>query len=231
MQYDLPALHKQLLETYSDDELRTLCFELEIDYEIIEGANKSARARELLTYLKRRERIPELILKCRQQRPANEWNLIRSQQTQSEEFRQQLGLDTSVRSQYLDLQFEIYRSVWQSLYALKEAGDRLWELATKENIANFATLLRQARALTGANAILFDQGDYEALMQLFDRFGVFEAGKARMVEIRSEAEERMIVPEQAQRQIRKNGQLKTDYEVLLDRVRQSFGSKIAQLGA
>jgi len=231
MQYDLPALYKQLLETYSDDELRTLCFELEIDYEISEGANKSARARELLTYLNRRERIPELILKCRQQRPAKEWNLIRSQQTQSEEFRQQLGLDAAVRSKYLDLQFEIYRSVWQSLYTLKEAGDRLWERAAKENIANFAALLRQARALTGINAVLFDQDDYEALMQLLDRFGAFEAGKARLVEIRSEQDERMIVPEQAQRQIRRNGQLKTDYEVLLDGVRRSFGSKIAQLVA
>ena len=80
MDYDLPALSNQLAETYNNDELRELCFHLGIYHELFAQRTKQEMARELVTYLDRRNRIPDLILKCKEERPLREWNFILSQQ-------------------------------------------------------------------------------------------------------------------------------------------------------
>ena len=59
MDYDLPVLPGQLVQTYNDSVLRDVCFELRVDYDIINGGDKSDKARELLTYLDRRGRLTE----------------------------------------------------------------------------------------------------------------------------------------------------------------------------
>jgi hypothetical protein len=229
MQYDLPALREQIIATYSENELKDLCFNMEVDYDIIEGADKAAKARELLTYLHRRDRVAELILHCMTERPKRDWNLVKTQKEQSEEFRNTLGLGVEIRNRYLDRKYEIYCSVWNSLYALKEAGDALWESASRENIANFASLLRQARNNLGVNALFFDKEDYMSLETVMGKFGSFHAGKGKLYDIRSTNDERTISPEKVRRQVLHNGELKAIYEVLLDRVLESFRTKITQM--
>jgi tetratricopeptide (TPR) repeat protein len=54
---------------FDDNELRELCFDLGVDYESLPAAGKSARARELVTYCQRRNRLPELEAACRRLRP------------------------------------------------------------------------------------------------------------------------------------------------------------------
>jgi hypothetical protein len=54
---------------FSDSELRDLCFELSIDYESLGGDNKPAKARELVTYCQRRDRLADLEAACRRLRP------------------------------------------------------------------------------------------------------------------------------------------------------------------
>lgn len=46
---------------FNSSELHTLCFELGVDCDVLEGNGKEAKARELIAYLQRRGRIPELI--------------------------------------------------------------------------------------------------------------------------------------------------------------------------
>lgn len=68
------ATTRQLLNSYfSDGELRDLCFDLGIDYESLPGSGKSDKARELLAYVTRRNRIAELLETCRQQRSQVAW--------------------------------------------------------------------------------------------------------------------------------------------------------------
>jgi len=65
---------RQILTTYFDaGELRTLCFDLGVDYDNLPGGGKADKARELISYLERRGRLPELVRIGRQLRPDVSW--------------------------------------------------------------------------------------------------------------------------------------------------------------
>lgn len=63
----------QLLDTleakFNDNELRRLCFTLQVDYESLPGQGKAAKARELVLHCERLERYPELLAVVQQARP------------------------------------------------------------------------------------------------------------------------------------------------------------------
>jgi len=60
MPADPIALHRMLEERYALEELRTLCFQLHVDYESLPGEGKAAKARELVSHMQRRDRLEEL---------------------------------------------------------------------------------------------------------------------------------------------------------------------------
>lgn len=65
---------RTLIETYFDEEeLKTLCFDLRIDYDSLGGNNKSAKVRELIKRCQREKQVEELIHLCRIIRPRTEW--------------------------------------------------------------------------------------------------------------------------------------------------------------
>ena len=60
---------RQTLDTrFSDSELRTLCFDLNVDYDTLPGTGKADKAREIVDYFNRRNRIPELVAAVKEQR-------------------------------------------------------------------------------------------------------------------------------------------------------------------
>jgi hypothetical protein len=70
---------RQILEgSFNESELRTLCFDLHIDYDSLPGQSKGDKARELVAYLHRRGRIPELVRVGRQSRPDVHWGGTRA---------------------------------------------------------------------------------------------------------------------------------------------------------
>ncbi len=66
---DLPGLRDILVKYFSDSELRDVCFDLGIDYENLGGDAKAGKARELVAYCQRRNRLAELEATCRRLRP------------------------------------------------------------------------------------------------------------------------------------------------------------------
>jgi hypothetical protein len=56
-----------------DDDFQ-LCFDLEIDYEVLGGGNKADKVRELLAYVERYKLQRELVAYIRKQRPNIEWS-------------------------------------------------------------------------------------------------------------------------------------------------------------
>jgi hypothetical protein len=62
-----------IFRLFDDDELRSLCDDLEIDYDDVPGRAKSAKVRELVRYCERRGRLTKLIGRCRELRPHVDW--------------------------------------------------------------------------------------------------------------------------------------------------------------
>lgn len=65
--------HEELLDIldnhFSEEELRTLCFSLAVEYADLPALGRFDKARELIKYLVRRGQIPTLIEICKQSRP------------------------------------------------------------------------------------------------------------------------------------------------------------------
>jgi hypothetical protein len=66
-------LRENLERAFSLEELRTLCSDLGVDFDLLPSSDKGAMAREMITYLERRSRIPELIALCWARRPNVAW--------------------------------------------------------------------------------------------------------------------------------------------------------------
>jgi hypothetical protein len=65
----LVQLRENLVRYFDEEELRTLCYDLGVDYDSLRGEGKAARARELVAYLERHSRIPEFVRLVRKLRP------------------------------------------------------------------------------------------------------------------------------------------------------------------
>ncbi len=61
MAEDRNTLLQFLSRNYSTDELKTLCYQLFVDYDSLGGDNKPAKARELILHLERNDRVKELL--------------------------------------------------------------------------------------------------------------------------------------------------------------------------
>lgn len=69
----LSTLHKQIDQYFSFSEVRTLCFNLGVDYENIPGDHRSAFIRNLIVSLAKQGRLQELIEEVRAERAFVAW--------------------------------------------------------------------------------------------------------------------------------------------------------------
>lgn len=72
-----------LLDYFNDDDLRNLCFELNIDYDVLPGDGKDAKVRELVQYCERHQRMAELREAGRRARPQLDWGTSLPTQTET----------------------------------------------------------------------------------------------------------------------------------------------------
>jgi hypothetical protein len=74
----LAGLRQVLTKRFDEGGLRTFCFDLGVDYDDLLGEGKADKARELVSYLERRDRIPELVEIGKKTRPDILWEDILS---------------------------------------------------------------------------------------------------------------------------------------------------------
>lgn len=67
------TLRKVLNDSFNEDELRDLCFDLQIDYDSLPGSGKAAKARELVTYSERHGRYADLVRRVKELRQNVSW--------------------------------------------------------------------------------------------------------------------------------------------------------------
>lgn len=68
-------LRQNLIQAFDLSELRALCVDLGLDWENIGGETKNDKALNLVLELEKAERIPELLAKCKTQRPNLDWSV------------------------------------------------------------------------------------------------------------------------------------------------------------
>jgi signal transduction histidine kinase len=66
-------LRQILIDYFDEGELRTLCADLQVDYDTLPGEGKDNQARELVSYLDRRSRLAELVKVGKEHRPNAPW--------------------------------------------------------------------------------------------------------------------------------------------------------------
>jgi hypothetical protein len=66
-------LLQEFKKHFNEDELRSLCFDLGVDYEDLQAQGKAGKARELILYQEQRGDSDRLIDRCRELRPTISW--------------------------------------------------------------------------------------------------------------------------------------------------------------
>jgi hypothetical protein len=69
----LKNLPELLSERFDEEELRTFCFNLDVDYDSLPARGKANKARELVLFFKRRNDIPTLLESGKRLRPDIPW--------------------------------------------------------------------------------------------------------------------------------------------------------------
>ncbi len=72
-EWDVLKLDQILVSYFDESELRTLCFDLNVDYESLPGDGKADKAREFIRYLERRKLISDLVKVGKRLRPQASW--------------------------------------------------------------------------------------------------------------------------------------------------------------
>lgn len=70
-------LRQVLVSYFNEDELQALCFDLRVDYDDLEGENKTQKTIALIMQMARLDRIDELISLCSELRPNIPWSELR----------------------------------------------------------------------------------------------------------------------------------------------------------
>jgi hypothetical protein len=80
----LASLREQISSNFNLDEIRSLCFDLDINYENLSGDTLDRKAQELVAHCNRRGRLQVLVNRCSELRPATDWNAWNYDQIQEE---------------------------------------------------------------------------------------------------------------------------------------------------
>ncbi len=72
-EYNLERLAALMDEGFNDEEVRSLCLVLGVDYDNLGAGNKRGKIRELVLLMNRTGRLPDLVSKCQAERPSINW--------------------------------------------------------------------------------------------------------------------------------------------------------------
>ncbi len=97
----LPELARKIAKTFNIGELKSLCYDLEIEHEELPAGTRSNIARELVEYCKRHSKLEELIRQCDKLRPKESWH-----------FDESWYLDESIPNQFLNSNNSQLNRLW-----------------------------------------------------------------------------------------------------------------------
>jgi hypothetical protein len=131
------------------------------------------------------------------------------------------------KARYNQSQFDIYKSLWGSLYDLKVTADKLWKVANVDNLERFAEQLQKTEEVTNGNAPLIEEEHMKELRSLMETFWKFDFGKEELIQLRERPHGYdRIRANLIETVIRQNGKVKDRYNELVDRLEVSFRKQL-----
>lgn len=80
-------LRQLVVDAFDQDELRALCYDLDVDYDSLPGESKVARVLAVIAHFARRQRLPAFIQHCAEQRTTVDWSaVLQAAQTDPNQF-------------------------------------------------------------------------------------------------------------------------------------------------
>lgn len=150
-------------------------------------------------------------------------------QKEIEHYKNQLEILRESSLRYSSRQFELYNTLWQSLYELKIKADALWEEANQNNLYKFAEQLKHTIDQIEKSALFIENSHYEDLKSVLNQFRDYKIGKSNLIEFRNKFRNigtdtniHMYINEL----IKTNGQYKKEYEELLEIIKAKLKSQI-----
>ena len=145
--------------------------------------------------------------------------------------RQRLGLRRVQADKFAESQFDVYVELWQKLQGLSMLVDALWDSCTSQNIVMLANELTETKEKVKRWSMFFEDEHLRELRGMFETLGNFEAGKLRLIKVRSQEDMNRSYPREIKRQINENQLYRTEFNNILERIRQSFRDRFRGLGA
>lgn len=126
-------------------------------------------------------------------------------------------------TKYHESQFDLYKTLWDSLYDLRLAADKLWEVANVKNLKMFVEQLQKTEDMVNRNTLLIEENHTRELKSLIDAFWKFDVGKKRLITLRkneklySDVRRSMI-----ERVIEDNRKVRERYTQLIEEIASSM---------
>ena len=129
------------------------------------------------------------------------------------------------RLQFRETQLPIYLEVWNSLYDLKLAADRLWKTADIDYLQRFVEQLKNTELKINRNILLIEEKNKIELLELIQTFWDFEIGKKRLIR-QKESVADGVTNQMIKDTIQRNRQTKNEYERLIEEIEQSLREQL-----
>lgn len=146
-----------------------------------------------------------------------------------EGYKSTLEIEGEKATLYIESQFNLYNSLWESLYTLKLAGDNLWERANVINLKKFSSQLKKTDEMINKRLLLIEDEHREELMSVMEAFKNFRIGKEKLVDLRSINSAWNNDP-RAKNEIRgvikHNREIRDQYNQLINKIRDSLRNQL-----
>lgn len=133
-------------------------------------------------------------------------------------------------SRYHESQLNMYMKLWNSLYDLKLAADRLWETADIFNLREFMEQLQKTEDSINRNILLIEKKHIKEQRGLIKAFWDFQMGKEKLINLRKMIE---LYERTSKREIEEvidlNRQTKDQYAHLIKQIERSFRRQLRTL--
>lgn len=166
-------LRTQITNSFDQDELRGLCFDLNVAFDNLDGKTRDTKIIALLEYCKRRGIVESLIKRCQELRPHLVWELIPTdisiQLQENNGLRTELDrLRNEAEKAAIHLDLPTLNEILGMVSVLAEGGTN--ETEAGQLLREVADLRTRLREKLGAASTLLVMGDFRRAYEIIREF-------------------------------------------------------------